>query len=247
MNFEVKFSSDGKIEIWPPDDNETIIVVVSTVVGVVFFAWYGLDTIGRYGGNFVQYLIQYVFTNYLFYLTVTVVIVTNLLLFRADAPVIDFAFFKSIISCIVYIVWGCKAYCVYNVWESMKGLMLPIAGFFGILWMSLFFGIVSTVVCVGIAVLFCAVEEAIEKRAPGKNIKVKKKASEQTVRDYLQLHTDKYGIMYDGCGDVWKCSFCGEWVSMYDRYCDKRTQKRLDTDIVKSFDSHKKKKYDQGL
>ena len=99
-------------------------------------------------------------------------------------------------------------------------------------------GVVSVVVCVGVAVLFCATEELIEKRATEKTIRVKRKTSEQTVRDYLQLNTDRY----DDCDATWKGSFYGEWVSMHCVYCDKCTQKRLADNIVRFSDSHNMKK-----
>lgn len=229
MKLEGKFYSDGKFIVEIDPDDDLIIMKIIFVISIVFFSVFGLVTITDYGLSFLQYI----FLNYLFYVFVVCIMVFNTILFLNDISIIDTGIIEAIIGFCIYMYLGCKAYSVYGEWASMDFWMVSVCAFFGLIWMSLFFGIVSAAVCVGTAVLFCVTAELIEKRAP----EIKMKAPKQIVRDFLQLHAGKY----DDYNAAWKCSFCGEWVSMYYRYCDKCTRKRRDDDMVKSSDNKKKK------
>jgi len=73
MRLEGKIFSDGHIEIGPPDDSEAIIVGIVIVCILIFCAWFGLYTIQDHGGSFIQY----VYSNYLFYVCISIIILLN--------------------------------------------------------------------------------------------------------------------------------------------------------------------------
>ena len=235
MRLEGKIFSDGHIEIGPPDDSEAIFAAIVTVLIIIFCAWFGLYTIPDHGGSFTQY----VFVNYIFYVCIAIITVLNTLLFFADASVKDIGIIEAIIGFFVYMVMGCKAYSAYGEWDAMSGLLEKVCSFFGLIWMSLFFCIVSVLVCVGVAAMICSLADlSAKKNSTGK--KSARKTSSQTVQDYIQSHTNEFGKFYPSYKDVWKCSFCKEWTSMSQQYCDKCTQKRLYSDTVKCSDDEKK-------
>ena len=79
MRLEGEIFSDGHIEIGPPDDSGAVIAGIVTVLIIIFCAWFGLYTIPDHGGSFIQC----VFSNYLFYVCITIAILLNILLFFA--------------------------------------------------------------------------------------------------------------------------------------------------------------------
>ena len=236
MRLEGKIFSDGHIEIGPPDDSEAIIVAIVTVLIIIFCAWFGLYTIPDHGGSFTQY----VFFNYSFYVCMAIIIVLNTLLFFADVSVMDTGVTEAIIGFFVYMILGCKAYSAFGEWDAMSGLLETVCSFFGLIWMSLFFCVVSALVCVGVAAMVCSLADLSTKKNPTE-IKSARKTSSQTVENYIRSHTNKFGKFYPAYGDIWRCSFCKEWTSMSRQYCDKCTQRRLCNDIVKCFNDKKKK------
>lgn len=234
MRLEGKIFSDGRIEIGPPDDTEAIIVGIVTVLIIVFCAWFGLYTIPDHGGSFTSY----VFSNYIFYVCFALIILLNTLLFLVDVSIMDTGIIEAIIVFFVYMVLGCTAYDALGEWEAMSGILETVCSFFGLIWMSLFFCIISSLVCVGIAALICMLVDLCIEKSVMENKTIKKK--EQKVGDYILSHTDKYGIFNPIYGDAWKCSFCKEWVSMSYVYCDKCTKQRLSNDIVRISNKQKK-------
>lgn len=235
MRFEGKIFSDGHIEIGPPDDSGTIVAAIVAVLIIIFCAWFGLYTIPDHGGSFIQY----VFSNYVFYACIAIVILLNTSLFFVDVSVMDTGIIEAIISFFVYMVMGCKAYSAYGEWDAMSGLLEAVCSVFGLIWMSLFFSFFSALVCVGVAAIVCGLAGLSTKKNPMR-IKTARKISGQTVQDYIQSHTNEVGKFYPAYKDVWRCSLCKEWTSMSRQYCAKCMQKRLYSDTVKYFDNQKK-------
>lgn len=210
------------------DDGGLIITTIVAVLILIFCAFFGLYTIPEYGGGFLRY----VFLNYLFYVFIAIIIILNTVLFLSEVSVSDVAITESVVGFIVYMVLGCKAYSAFGAWDEMSSFLETVLSFFGLIWMSLFFCLASTALCMGVAVAVCCfVDFRVKKNSP--RIQTQRKASKQTVKDYIASHTSESGKFNPEYGDTWKCSLCKEWTSMSQPYCSKCTQRRSYTDAVK--------------
>jgi len=149
MKIARKIFSDGRIEFGlVPSITEGIGVIIFAILAIIFFGWFGFQTIPIYGGDFCEYI----FMNYAFYICIGIIIVVNALLFYHDVSVIDTAIIEALIGFFVYIILGCNAYTTLGTWESMSIMLEKICSFFGIIFMSLFFSLFSVLICVGMAV-----------------------------------------------------------------------------------------------
>ena len=96
---------------------------------------------------------------------------------------------------VLYMIWGCKSYSVYDEWEKMKGLYEKGSTFFGVVLMVLFFSISTIMISVCVSALLYKLllkklngSEDIQNKSQDKNI-------------------------------YWKCSSCRKWNSSNERYC----------------------------
>lgn len=229
MNLEGKMNSDGSFRIWQqgegPEDDSGKIALFIMCVAVIFCVIAGIFTIPDRGGSFVKYI----FTDYPMYVCIAVVSLVNIMLFIADISVPDTGVMEALGSFFVFMYWGCTSYSAYGEWERMNGLFETICSFFGLVWMSLFFCLAFAALCVGIAVGIC---HLVERRTTKVNT-VSYRSKTITIREYREMHTDRYGYFNPQEQDKWQCSLCKKWIPMTQRYCQDCQQQYLETDKVK--------------
>lgn len=202
MKIEGKIFSDGRIKFeLVPSTTEGIGAICFAALAIIFFGWFGLQTIPIYGGDFCEYI----FFNHIFYICIGIIIIINAMLFYHDISVTDTAIIESVAGFLAYIVLGCNAYSLLGAWEEMSIMLEKICSFFGIIFMSLFFSLFSVLICVGMAAgIVCKITDPVEDYENHRNGDVPNSSLENEIKWTC------YKCGTQNMSNTTWCTFCGK-------------------------------------